>query len=328
MTPRRPRLAVTLGDPRGIGPEITARALATELGADIVVVGAEDQVGMIPAAQRISVGNWGEGAGDQAPSGKPGPSRAMRAGRIAGLSIEAAVRLALGGEVDGIVTAPAHKHALNLAGYRWPGHTEWLAHLAGDVDVAMMLAAKSLRVVLVTTHIPLRAVPQMLTTDAILRTGRVTRTALQEWWGIAEPRIAVCALNPHAGESGLFGDEEDRVIRPAVDALGAFGPYPADTVFVRAMRGEFDVVLAPYHDVGMTAIKVAAFGEGVNITLGLPFPRTSPDHGTAFDIAGTGTADPASMRAALELAVDLAEKSRAGVNGDRGKGSDAARRRP
>ena len=248
----------------------------------------------------------------------------MRAGRIAGLSIEAAVRLALGGEVDGIVTAPAHKHALNLAGYRWPGHTEWLAHLAGDVDVAMMLAAKSLRVVLVTTHIPLRAVPQMLTTDAILRTGRVTRTALQEWWGIAEPRIAVCALNPHAGESGLFGDEEDRVIRPAVDALGAFGPYPADTVFVRAMRGEFDVVLAPYHDVGMTAIKVAAFGEGVNITLGLPFPRTSPDHGTAFDIAGTGTADPASMRAALELAVDLAEKSRAGVNGCLLYTSDAA----
>ena len=327
MTAHRPRLAVTLGDPRGIGPEITARALATELDADIVVVGAEDQLGMIPAAQRISVGSWGEGVGDQPPSGKPGPSRAMRAGRIAGLSIEAAVRLALGGEVDGIVTAPAHKHALNLAGYRWPGHTEWLAHLAGDVDVAMMLAAKSLRVVLVTTHIPLRTVPQMLTTDAVIRTGRVTRKALQEWWGIPEPRLAVCALNPHAGEMGLFGDEEDRVLRPAVEALGASGPFPADTVFVRAMRGEFDVVLAPYHDVGMTAIKVAAFGEGVNITLGLPFPRTSPDHGTAFDIAGTGTADPASMRAALELAVELAGRNRERGTGKGEPGTGSGNRR-
>ena len=322
MSPSRLRLAVTLGDPRGIGPEITALALATPLEAEVVVVGAEDQLSTVPAAQRISVGNWGEGPGDLPSSGKPGPSRAMRAGRIAGLSIEAAVRLALSGEVDGIVTAPAHKHALNLAGYRWPGHTEWLAHLAGDVDVAMMLAASTLRVVLVTTHIPLRAVPQMLTADAVIRAGRVTHAALRRWWGIRQPRIAVCALNPHAGESGLFGDEEERVLRPAVEALGASGPFPADTVFVRAMRGEFDVVLAPYHDVGMTAIKVAAFGEGVNITLGLPFPRTSPDHGTAFDIAGTGQANPASMRAALGLAVELAGKHRAGGNRGRGASND------
>ncbi len=311
----RPRLAVTLGDPRGIGPEITRRALEAPLGADIVVVGAEDQIGEVPASRRVAVGSWNVGVGAEPAQAKPGPSRAMRAGRIAGLSIEAAVRLALSGEVDGIVTAPAHKHALNLAGYRWPGHTEWLAHLAGDVDVAMMLAAKSLRVVLVTTHIPLRAVPQLLTADGIIRTGRVTRAALQQWWGIAEPRLAVCALNPHAGESGLFGDEEERVLRPAVEALGATGPLPADTVFVRAMRGEFDAVLAPYHDVGMTAIKVAAFGEGVNITLGLPFPRTSPDHGTAFDIAGTGRADPASMRAALDLAVELALRNRERATG-------------
>jgi 4-hydroxythreonine-4-phosphate dehydrogenase len=164
----------------------------------------------------------------------------------------------------------------------------------------------------------------MLTTDAVIRTGRVTRSALQRWWGIAEPRIAMCALNPHAGESGMFGDEEDRVLRPAVEALGATGPLPADTVFVRAMRGEFDVVLAPYHDVGMTAIKVAAFGEGVNVTLGLPFPRTSPDHGTAFDIAGTGRADPASMRAALELAVELAGKNRGTVPGERDTGAGSS----
>jgi 4-hydroxythreonine-4-phosphate dehydrogenase len=302
----RPRLAVTLGDPRGIGPEITRRALETPIAAEIIAVGAEDQVAEIPASRRVVVGTWGEGAGEEGPVG-PGPSRAVRAGRIAGTAIETAARLVLAGEADAIVTAPAHKHALNLAGFRWPGHTEWLAHLAGDVDVAMMLAADRLRVVLVTTHVPLRSVPELLTTERIVRTGQVTRAALTRWWGMASPRIAVCALNPHAGESGLFGDEEERVIRPAVEALGASGPWPADTVFVRAMRGEFDAVLAPYHDVGMTAIKVAAFGQGVNVTLGLPFPRTSPDHGTAFDIAGTGRADPSSMRQALELAVAMVE---------------------
>ncbi|MBK6422259.1 MAG: 4-hydroxythreonine-4-phosphate dehydrogenase PdxA [Gemmatimonadetes bacterium] len=306
--PSPPRLAVTLGDPRGIGPEITARALATALDAEIVAIGAEEQVAAVPAARRIVVGSWKEGLGEGEGEGVPraGPSRAARAGRIAGLGVEQAARLALAGEVDGIVTAPAHKHALNLAGFQWPGHTEWLAHLAGDVDVAMMLAADRLRVVLVTTHVPLKAVPQLVTTDRVVRAGRVTARALTDWWGIAAPRLAVCALNPHAGEGGLFGDEETRVLAPAVAALGATGPLPADTVFVRAMRGEFDAVLAPYHDVGMTAIKVAAFGRGVNITLGLPFPRTSPDHGTAFDIAGTGTADPGSMRQALELAAHLA----------------------
>jgi 4-hydroxythreonine-4-phosphate dehydrogenase len=310
-----PRLAVTLGDPRGIGPEIVARALATPLAAEVIAVGAEDQLAAIPAVRRVPVGVWGEGFGEQAsaPRGGPGPARAVKAGRITGAAIETAVRLVLGGEADAIVTAPAHKHALHLAGFQWPGHTEWLAHLAGDVEVAMMLTADILRVVLVTTHVPLRDVPHLLTADKIVRTGRITIRALSEWWGIAAPRIAVCALNPHAGESGLFGDEETRVFRPAVEALGASGPWPADTVFVRAMRGEFDAVLAPYHDVGMTAIKVAAFGRGVNVTLGLPFPRTSPDHGTAFDIAGTGTADPASMRQALELAVQLAARKKAGV---------------
>ncbi len=303
-----PRIAITLGDPRGIGPEITARALATPLAAEITVIGAEEQIEGLPAARRVAVGSWTEGLGERSEPPRPGPSRAARAGRIAGLGVETAARLALSGEVQAIVTGPAHKHALNLAGFRWPGHTEWLAHLAGDVEVAMMLAARQLRVVLVTTHVPLRSVPALLTTDKLIRTGRVTSAALTGWFGIAEPRIAVCALNPHAGESGMFGDEEERVIRPAVEALGASGPFPADTVFVRAMRGEFDVVLAPYHDVGMTAIKVAAFGQGVNVTLGLPFPRTSPDHGTALDIAGTGAADPASMRAAIELALQLARR--------------------
>ncbi|HEX9165048.1 MAG TPA: 4-hydroxythreonine-4-phosphate dehydrogenase PdxA, partial [Gemmatimonadales bacterium] len=164
----------------------------------------------------------------------------------------------------------------------------------------------TLRVVLVTTHVALRDVPALLTVDRIVRVGRVTDIALRNWFGIAEPRLALCAVNPHAGEQGLFGDEEARVLRPAAAQLGAAGPFPADTVFVRAMRGEFDAVLAPYHDVGMTAIKVAAFGRGVNVTLGLPFPRTSPDHGTALDIAGQGRADPGSMIEALRLAVRLA----------------------
>ncbi|HEY9014576.1 MAG TPA: 4-hydroxythreonine-4-phosphate dehydrogenase PdxA [Gemmatimonadales bacterium] len=304
---------MALGDPRGIGPEITGSALAQPINADVVLVGAEDQLDSIKAGRKVSVGTWGLGAGDF-PSDR---QRAMRAGRIAGNAVETAVKLAQSGEVDAIVTAPAHKHALHLAGFPYPGHTEWLAHLAGDVDVAMMLAAEpdpraptapALRVVLVTTHVPLRDVPALLTVDRVVRTGRVVERTLKGWWGIERPRIAVCALNPHAGESGLFGDEEDRVLSPAAEKLRAAGPLPADTVFVRAMRGEFDAVLAPYHDVGMTAIKVAAFGRAVNVTLGLPFPRTSPDHGTAFDIAGTGKADPSSMRAALELAVKLASR--------------------
>jgi len=233
------------------------------------------------------------------------------AGQIAGRSVEEAVRLAIAGEIDAIVTGPVHKHALHLAGYRYPGLTEFLSHLTGGTEVAMMLATGTLRVVLVTTHLPLRDVPREVTTERTVRIGRITEAGLRRWWGIARPRLALCALNPHAGESGLFGDEDERVLRPAAEALGAAGPFPADTVFVRALRGEFDAVLAPYHDVGMTAIKVAGFGKGVNVTLGLPFPRVSPDHGTAFDIAGKGIADAGSMRAALELAVELAGRSTA-----------------
>ncbi len=294
--PPRPRLAVTLGDPRGIGPEVVAKALAAgPLDADVVLIGSREQ-----------------GAGRSEAPGGTAPSSVLPevAGRIAGQAVEDAVRLALAREVDAIVTGPVHKHALHLAGFRYPGLTELLSHLAGDVEVAMMLAAGTLRVVLVTTHIPLKDVPAQVTTERVVRCGRITERALAAWWGIARPRLAVCALNPHAGEAGLFGDEDDRVLRPAASALGAAGPLPADTVFVRALRGEFDAVLAPYHDVGMTAVKVAGFGKGVNVTLGLPFPRVAPDHGTALDIAGKGIADPGSMRAALELAVELARKAR------------------
>lgn len=299
MTPR-PRLAVTLGDPRGIGPEVMTGALATPVDAHLTVIGAEEQIEQVRADERIAVGSWK--AGPVAESGDR--MRSLRAGQIAGHSLQRAVKLALDKQVDAIVTGPVEKHALHAAGFPFPGQTEWLGQLAG-VDVAMMLAAGPLRVVLVTTHVALRDVPVLLTTERILRTGRITRQALIERFGIAEPRLALCALNPHAGEQGLFGDEEARILAPAARALGAAGPLPADTVFVRAMRGEFDAVLAPYHDVGMTAIKVAAFGRAVNITLGLPFVRTSPDHGTAFDIAGKGLADSGSTREAVELAVAM-----------------------
>ena len=271
------------------------------LDAAITLIGPESLIAAIPAARRVALEDWTGSAGQTAE-----PGDAARAGRLAAQGVEAAVRLALGGEVDAIVTGPVQKHALHLAGYTHPGVTELLSRLAGSVPVAMMLVAGRLRVVLVTTHLPLRDVPRAVTTERIIATGRLAAAGLRRWWAIAEPRLAVCALNPHAGEEGLFGDEDERVLRPAAAALGAAGPIPADTVFVRALRGEFDAVLAPYHDVGMTAVKVAGFGRGVNVTLGLPFPRTAPDHGTAFDIAGRGVADPGSMRAALELAAELA----------------------
>lgn len=301
----RPRLAVTLGDPRGIGPEVVAAALARPTDAHITVIGAEEQIEPVDADEKIAVGSW---KSVPAPDGAD-RLRSLRAGRIAGHSLQRAVELALDKKVDAIVTGPVEKHALHAAGFPFPGQTEWLGQMAGGVDVAMMLAAGPLRVVLITTHVPLRDVPSLLTADRILRTGRVTRQALIDWFGIEEPRLALCALNPHAGEQGLFGDEEARILEPAARALGATGPLPADTVFVRAMRGEFDAVLTPYHDVGMTAIKVAAFGRGVNITLGLPFVRTSPDHGTAFDIAGKGVADSGSTREAVELAVTMVGRS-------------------
>jgi 4-hydroxythreonine-4-phosphate dehydrogenase len=174
--------------------------------------------------------------------------------------------------------------------------------------VAMMLASDKLRVVLATTHIPLSEVSEKLTADSIIEAARITRDGLRDWFGIAEPRIALCALNPHAGDSGRFGNEDTTLLAPAARAAGIQGPFPADTVFVRAMRGEFDAVIAPYHDVGMTAIKVASFGSAVNVTLGLPFPRTSPDHGTALDIAGQGRADPSSMIAATLLCASIVSR--------------------
>jgi 4-hydroxythreonine-4-phosphate dehydrogenase len=292
---KRPRLAITLGDPRGIGPEIVAAALADrEIAAlaDFTVVGPTGTAAPI----HRSIGTWLT-TGD-----------AAMAGGLSGEAVEVATRMALLGDVDGIVTAPIDKSALLAGGYDFPGHTEMLAALTKR-DVAMMLASDKLRVVLATTHIPLREVPDALTSEAIVTAAVVTRRGLQEWFDIPEPRIALCAMNPHAGDGGRFGKEDDLLLRPAATASGLLGPYPADTVFVRAMRGEFDAVIAPYHDVGMTAIKVASFGSAVNVTLGLPFPRTSPDHGTALDIAGKGLADPSSMKEAIRMCARIAGRA-------------------
>jgi 4-hydroxythreonine-4-phosphate dehydrogenase len=297
------RLAMTVGDPRGIGPEIVAKALADpRVGerCDFLVVGPEE------SGVRVgeSVGRWRPDGG------------APLAGKLSGLAIERAVQMAMAGDVDGIVTAPIDKSALHAGGYDYPGHTEMLGHLTG-ARVAMMLTSDKLRVVLATTHISLRDVPQKLTPDVIIEAARITRKGLQEWFGIAEPRIALCALNPHGGDGGRFGSEDSKLLAPAARAAGIDGPFPADTVFVRAMRGEFDAVIAPYHDVGMTAIKVASFGSAVNVTLGLPFPRTSPDHGTALDIAGLNRADPSSMIAATLLCASIVAlgQSRGGRRG-------------
>jgi 4-hydroxythreonine-4-phosphate dehydrogenase len=244
------------------------------------------------------------------------------------------VRLAQTGAVDGIVTAPLDKSALLAGGYDYPGHTEMLAALTGS-RVAMMLTSadggnrksemgngpishspfpiSALRVVLATTHIALREVPGALTHELILQTAAITRDALRDWFHVAEPRIALCALNPHAGDHGRFGREDDELLAPAARAANLAGPFPADTVFVRALRGEFDAVIAPYHDVGMTAIKVASFGRAVNVTLGLPFPRCSPDHGTALDIAGRGVADASSMIEATLLCASIARSIKTSV---------------
>lgn len=303
------RLGLTLGDPRGIGPEIVIKALGDpRIGAPGASLHAPT-----PVSWRI-IGPTGCGVAvhDDLGAWQPGGDTAANerlAGALAGRAVEHAARLALAGEIDGIVTAPLDKHALQAGGYDYPGHTEMLSHIAG-VPTAMMLASDRLRVVLATTHIALRDVPAALTREVLEQTFATTRDGLRRDLGVASPRIALCAMNPHAGDGGRFGTEDDDLLAPVARDCGMFGPYPADTVFVRAMRGEFDAVIAPYHDVGMTAIKVASFGRGVNITLGLPFVRTSPDHGTALDIAGQGIASAESMVHAMQVAVEMVERRR------------------
>jgi 4-hydroxythreonine-4-phosphate dehydrogenase len=288
----KPRIAITEGDPAGIGPEIARRA-----AADARVLGVCEPV------------LYGVDAGARF---EPGELSAA-AGRAAYDAIVRAAADAQRGDVAAIATAPINKEALRLAGLPWNGHTDLLAHLTGADHVAMMFYSDELRVVLATVHVPLAEVPKILTRRLVEQTIALTARELPLFDKVA-PRIAVAGLNPHAGEHGLFGREEETEIAPAIACCRArgidvSGPFPADTLFVRARKGEFDVVVACYHDQGLIPVKLIAFGRAVNVTLGLPIIRTSVDHGTAFDIAGQGVADPESMIAAVLLAARLARSA-------------------
>jgi len=318
-------LLITMGDACGIGPEIIASLWRREAPRDAVVVGDVGVLrravaatgGRLAVAQLQSLEELGGVPPRCLPVWQPdGMSAGLgemplgrvdaRAGAAAALCIEAAVALIQAGRARAIVTAPIHKEALHAAGSPYPGHTEMLQALAGGGPVRMMLANEELRTVLVTIHCSLRDAIDRVTRASVLETLRITGAALKRM-GLPAPRIAVAGLNPHAGEGGLFGDEEIHHIAPAIadaraEGLDATGPYAPDTVFMRARRGEFDAVVAMTHDHGLIPVKYLGVEQGVNVTLGLPFVRTSPDHGTAFDIAGLGIADPASLGAALAMA--------------------------
>jgi 4-hydroxythreonine-4-phosphate dehydrogenase len=289
----RPRIAITVGDPAGIGPEIAVRA-----SEDSRVRAACDAIIYAPpATARFTPGEL-----------------SPEAGRAAYDCIVRAVDDARTGAVDAMATAPINKLAFARAGIPWKGHTDLLAHLCGASHVAMLFHARELTVVLATVHVPLGDVPRLLTRELVLDTIRLTARSMPDF-GMSRPRIAVAGLNPHAGEDGLLGIEDQTILAPAIAdarALGieVSGPFPADTVFTRATRGEFDVVIACYHDQGLIPIKLVSFGRAVNVTLGLPIVRTSVDHGTAFDIAGKGVADAGSMIEAVLLAARLATARR------------------
>lgn len=296
MSPRRsrslPRIAITVGDPAGIGPEIaSAAAQSREVRAvcEPVLYGphTSESLATFPAG-RVSA----------------------EAGRASYDAIVAAVRDAQAGVVQGIATGPVHKEAFAACGLPWKGHTDLLGHLTGSPQVAMMFHSEPLRVVLATVHVALADVPRLLTQPLVEGIVTLTARSLPDF-GYRSPRIGLAGLNPHAGEHGLMGHEDDDVLRPAVEACRARGidvqgPFPGDTVFLRAIRGAFDVVVACYHDQGLIPVKLLAFGQSVNVTLGLPIIRTSVDHGTAFDIARQGTADASSMVSAVTLAARLA----------------------
>jgi len=287
-----PRVAITVGDPSGIGPEIAIKA-----ARDSRVLAVCEPLLYGPHTPE-DIARFPCGQVDAA------------SGRSAYETLLEATRDALTGRVQAIATAPINKASFAAAGLTWRGHTDLLAHLCGVKHVAMMFWSDELRVVLATVHIPLAEVPGALTTDGLLSIIRLTATSLPRF-GIRAPRIAVAGLNPHAGEEGLLGVEEDRIMRPAIErarSLGfdVSGPHPADTLFVRAVRGEFDVVVAAYHDQGLVPVKLVAFGRSVNVTLGLPVIRTSVDHGTAFDIARKGVANEQSLVEAVVLAAKLA----------------------
>ncbi|MBM4018237.1 MAG: 4-hydroxythreonine-4-phosphate dehydrogenase PdxA [Planctomycetes bacterium] len=332
MTESLPRIGITLGDPAGIGPEVAAKALADaevlrlarfavfgypplkwmELGgrAPSFITHShppEEWDGHMAGVELIHSG------GDLPGLARGAPSR--EGGQAAVRCILAAIDAAKRGWIDAIVTGPISKEAVAMAGCPWPGHTELLAEKFGAADVAMMFVGGPFRVVLATIHVPLAEAIRTLSAERILRACRLAHAALRRWFGVPVPRLGVCGLNPHAGEAGRFGHEEREIIQPAIEqaeaeGIAAFGPLPPDTAFLQAARGRFDCIVAMYHDQGLIPVKTVAFHEAVNVTLGLPIVRTSVDHGTAYDIAGRGEADPGSMKAAIRLAADMVRRDR------------------
>ncbi|MFO7157025.1 MAG: 4-hydroxythreonine-4-phosphate dehydrogenase PdxA [Pseudomonadota bacterium] len=320
-------IAVTLGDPTGIGPEVLCAALqdprvqervrAVVLGDSNVWAEACRCMGVPDALPRIALGDpLPEGSVLVEISrlanhewGRPG----AESGRAQKAYLEAAMELVQTGIADALCTGPIHKASIHAAGFPFPGHTEFLQERLGARRVVMMLAGPVLRVALATTHVALADVPRALSVEGIYESLVIVSDSLRRGFGIERPRIAVCGLNPHAGEQGLFGDEEERIVAPAVEraraaGVEAEGPYPADGLFPRAARGGWDAVLAMYHDQGLIPVKTVHRETAVNVTLGLPIVRTSPDHGAAHDIAGRGVADPSSAIHALLMAADLAER--------------------
>lgn len=329
---RLPRIGITMGDPAGIGPEVVLKAVAEEEVQRIcvpVIIGDAQLLAHTARTLDLQCGYDIVRRDERLPqhltepvifhldnvSGHIEPGiESGAAGKAAAQYIEAAVELCAAGSLDAIATAPINKRALFLGGYSFPGHTEFLAHLTGTEEYAMAFVASNLRIVLLSTHVPLAEAIRMVERDRLVRTISLAHRELKRW-GIEKPRIAVAALNPHGAEGGLFGVEEAAEIVPAVEAcrgrddMNVQGPFSADTVFLRASRGEFDGVVACYHDQAMIPVKCLSFGEAVNVTLGLPFIRTSVDHGTAFDIAGKGLAEHSSMTAAITLAVELSTRA-------------------
>ena len=331
-----------MGDPAGIGPEVVLKAVAEEEVRAVcrpVIIGDAQLLAHHARTLDLQCGYDIVRRDEPLPddfsdpiifhldniSGHVEPGiESGAAGRAAAGYIEASVELCAAGSIDAIATAPINKRALFLGGYSFPGHTEFYAHLTSTDDYAMGFVAANLRVVLISTHVPLSQAIGMVRRERFEKTIRLTERELHRW-GIERPRLAVAALNPHGAEGGLFGVEEASEIAPAVEAcrvvdgINVRGPFSADTVFLRASRGEFDAVVACYHDQAMIPVKCLSFGEAVNVTLGLPFIRTSVDHGTAFDIAGKGIAEHSSMVAAIKLAAELSQKA-----GESGRALEAA----
>lgn len=330
MTPNVPLLAITMGDPVGVGPEIIPRAVSdprvlkccrpviygnpARLRAGAASTGARLRIEKIPSINHARTGHGvitviDPGAVDMVDLewGKPTADSATAMAAY----LNAAIDDALAGRISGIATGPINKHALKMADIHFSGHTEILAHRTGTREYAMMMAGSRLKVVLATIHIPIEQVPGAITTRRITNIVALTDRALKSRFGLRAPRIAVAGLNPHAGESGLFGDEEQTIIAPAIDlaasrGMDVTGPHPPDTIFFSAAHGAYDAVVAMYHDQGLGPFKMIHFTDGVNTTLGLPIIRTSVDHGTAYDIAGTGKASPESMVAAITMAAEQA----------------------